>query len=637
MESLCRYLYEKGSVEMANQLCELKSDVFNQILFNRGELVRFLDKEARKEGKSDNAFGLCVLETDRLLANVIAVIGKMLERIDEKSGEEKWKAQKDAMRKGIPGFGRMEKTSAQEAADVRICSIDDHLTKSMEAMIRTVGETAPVEKARELACMKIQTFNQILSKRADVTRGVDKALREGKSINDAISSYSEETTILLNELMDAGSKILTESGEKKKEEMEFMIPIRTKTQYASVRTLLCVQEALHGELDKPFYLPKDMSANRSNIYQGIRLRVGKYQGMMMVEERKTWKQTEKLLGDDAKANVEPLLFEYQKFLFELVEKAKKEGLEWKTKWDEVETEKITVKKENVSTSDELREDDEKDTKEKEKVDEKEEKNEEKKVTTKQIEELKCMMTVMKEEMLQELNKKLESAKIEEGRKNFNQDYCRLEQGLDERNEEVKRLNGVVESLNKKQEETENELEEVKKDHKKEIEEIRKEIQTSSKDDRIKELEMELAEKDGQLKESRETVARYEKESREWKLKEQEQFERMGKNELELLKLMELTKKVLEAEDSLEKLADSEEEVKRLNEIVESLNKRLEEMCESSESYEKMTLEIAKKQNKTEKELEDVKKELKEAREELERMKENSGDDSSFDQLDDSDN
>uniref|UniRef100_A0A1I7UHC8 Structural maintenance of chromosomes protein 6 n=1 Tax=Caenorhabditis tropicalis TaxID=1561998 RepID=A0A1I7UHC8_9PELO len=195
------------------------------------------------------------------------------------------------------------------------------------------------------------------------------------------------------------------------------------------------------------------------------------------------------------------------------------------------------------------------------------------------------------------------------------------------------------------------LAEVERNAKKEI---LKDIKPFPKDDRIEELEMELAERDEQLKESQKTVAQYEKESKEWKVKEQEQFQRMEKNELELLKLskkmdemkkkamkddekmrMELTKKVLEAEDSLEKLADSEEEVKRLKGIVKALNKTLEEMWESSE---KMTMEMAEKQKETENELEGVKKELRDAKEELERIyKEDSGEDSSFDHVDDSDN
>uniref|UniRef100_A0A1I7UHA8 Viral A-type inclusion protein n=1 Tax=Caenorhabditis tropicalis TaxID=1561998 RepID=A0A1I7UHA8_9PELO len=542
----------------------------------------------------------------------------------------------------------------------------------MEKMIRKVCEKAPSNKARELSNMKIQTINQIISKRDAVTRGVDKALREGKSIDDAISSYSNETTILCNKFSDAGSKMLTEFEEKKKEEKVFMLSIRARTQYAFVRALLSVEAAFHGEPDQPFYLSKEMSKNQWNIYKDdIRLQVGKYQGMMIAKDLKTWEKVEKLLKDVPKANVEPILFEYQQFLVELVEKAKKEGLEWKKKWDEApveaeaeikekvtvekETEKektILVKKEEVSSKNELKVEKGKVTEEK--------------VLAKQIDELKTMLTVMKEDMFQEFNKKFESAEerhkkeIEKVQKTSSQDYCRLEQSLAGKNEEIKRLNGVVESLNKRQEETENELEEVKKDldvameeHNKGLEEIRKEIKSSRKEDQdYCRLKMKLAERDGQLKESRETIARYKEESREWKVKEQEQFERMGKNELELLKLskkmeemkkkaikddekmrMELTKKVLEAEDSLEKLADSEEEVKRLNGIVEALNKTLEEMCESSE---KMTLEMTKKQKETEIELEDVKSQMKEAKEELDRMQEDSGD-SSFDQLDDSDN
>uniref|UniRef100_A0A1I7UHA5 TPM2 n=1 Tax=Caenorhabditis tropicalis TaxID=1561998 RepID=A0A1I7UHA5_9PELO len=182
-----------------------------------------------------------------------------------------------------------------------------------------------------------------------------------------------------------------------------------------------------------------------------------------------------------------------------------------------------------------------------------------------------------------------------------------------------------------------------------MEKIRKEIKTSRKEDQdYCKLKKELAERDEQLKESRETVARYEKESREWKVKEQELYRRMRENQIDWINWSEKTEKrkhmemkhgeqmrmelIEKAEDSLEKLADSEEEVKRLNGIVEALNKRFEEMCESSE---KITLEMAERQKETENELERVKSQLKEAKEELERIQEDdSEEDSSFDQLDD---
>uniref|UniRef100_A0A1I7UHD2 MT domain-containing protein n=1 Tax=Caenorhabditis tropicalis TaxID=1561998 RepID=A0A1I7UHD2_9PELO len=468
---------------MANQLSEMKIDTLNQLSIDTGELARVADEAEREDGEpfsyGSKDYGLYLLGTDRLCRNVKEVIGKM---IDGKSKEGEWKTLKDAMRNGIPGLRRMEKTIAQEAADVRICFIDQHLSRSMEEMIRTVCEKAP-DMARELSNMKIEISNQILNKRDEVTKAVDKALREGKSIYEALCIYSNETTILLKTLMDAGSEMLAES-EKKKEE-SFMIPIRARFQYATVRTLISLEAAFRGELDKPFYLPKDMSANRCTIYKDIRSRVGKYQGMMIVEDLKTWENVEKLLKDDPKANVEPLLFEYQQFLFELMEKAKKEGLEWKKKFDEAAVkkepeikEKVTVekkkeaekeeetlvKKEEVSSKDEL------------KV--KKEKVTEEKVSVKQMDELKNMLTVMKEEIVQEFNKKFESAE-ERHRKEIKK--------LADSEEEVKRLNGVVDSLNKRQKETENELEGVKKELKEAKEELEK-MQEDSGDSSFDQLD-----------------------------------------------------------------------------------------------------------------------------------------------------
>uniref|UniRef100_A0A1I7UHA6 BRO1 domain-containing protein n=2 Tax=Caenorhabditis tropicalis TaxID=1561998 RepID=A0A1I7UHA6_9PELO len=377
MEPLSRYVYEKGSVEMANQLCELKIETFNQLLIDMGELSRILDKKSQKEEKSspsiNNALGLNVLGIDRLCRNVKLVIEKMVAKIDGKSKTEEWKTEQEAMRKEIPLLRRMEKTSAQEEADVRICYIDQLVTGSMEKMTMKVCQKASAGTANRLNEMKIETLHQIFIKRGAVTKAVDKALREGKSIDDAIRLYSKETVILCNKFYDAGLKMLTES-EKKKEEKEYMVPIRARIQYASVRTLLSLETALQGDFGKPFYPLKDMSKNRSNIYETLRQRDKDYEEIMMVEEWKTREQVENIMKDDPEANVEPILFEYQQFLFEFVEKAKKEGLEWKRKWDEIGEEKITVEKENEA--------------------EKEKKIDEKKVTTKQMNELKAMMTVM---------------------------------------------------------------------------------------------------------------------------------------------------------------------------------------------------------------------------------------------------
>uniref|UniRef100_A0A1I7UHD1 DUF3232 domain-containing protein n=1 Tax=Caenorhabditis tropicalis TaxID=1561998 RepID=A0A1I7UHD1_9PELO len=184
MESLSRYVYEKGPIEMANQLCELKIETFNQILINRGELARIMDKEAREEGKSyppiSKSIRLTYQEADRLCRNVVAVIGKMLPGIDGKSKEEEWKTEEKAPRKEIPGFRRMDKTSAQEAADVRICSIDKVVTETMEKMTKEVCQNASAGMANRLYRIKLQTFNEILNKRVEGTKAIDKALREGR-------------------------------------------------------------------------------------------------------------------------------------------------------------------------------------------------------------------------------------------------------------------------------------------------------------------------------------------------------------------------------------------------------------------------------------------------------------------------
>uniref|UniRef100_A0A1I7UHC9 Rubis-subs-bind domain-containing protein n=1 Tax=Caenorhabditis tropicalis TaxID=1561998 RepID=A0A1I7UHC9_9PELO len=357
METLSRYLYATGPIEMANQLCEMKIERDNQLLFKRGR------------------------------------------RVEERGH-------------GTRGFGFLEarKTSAQEAADVRLCSIDQLLTKSIQEQNRKVCEKVPAEKASQIIRMKIDTISKIIIKRAEVTKAVDKALREGKSVDDAIGSYSNETTILCNTFLDAASKMLKESGKRKKEEY-FMVPIRARTQYAFVRALLSVEAAFHGELDQPFYPPKEISKNQLFIYKDVRGRVGDYEKMMRVEDRKTRKQVEKLLRDDPKARVEPLLFEYQQFLFELVEKAKKEGLEWKNKWDDAALkkeaeikEKVTVEKEKEGEKEEKALEKKEEVLSKDEMKVENEKVMEEEVPTKQIAELKSMMTVMKEEMLQEFNK-----------------------------------------------------------------------------------------------------------------------------------------------------------------------------------------------------------------------------------------
>uniref|UniRef100_A0A1I7UHD4 Trichohyalin-like n=1 Tax=Caenorhabditis tropicalis TaxID=1561998 RepID=A0A1I7UHD4_9PELO len=484
MESLSRDVYEKAPSEMAKELAKIKCKAFNQILRNRGELARIIDKAAREEEKPypsvEKAIKLYIQETNRLCGNVMTVISKMSAEIDGRSKEEKAKQEE------IPDLWRMKKTSAQKAADLKIHSIDKRLTKSMEKVTRKLCEKAPVDIAKEMSDMKITTFNQILIKRAEVTRAVDKALGEGNSVEDAIDGYEREARALCKKFVDIGKDMWAEIEEER------------------FQWLLDHLEEMSEQMRNDFEIMDQYSDN--------------YKETGRVETEKTREKVEKLLEEDPEADVEPIVLEFQQFMFELREIAVKTNMgvpvvekkEGKRGCDQVTVEEYEKKEEvmveEAAEKEEIREKKadkkkeevtvEKEAEKKEKTEVEKNRDTVEKVLSK--DELKKMMTVMKEEIVQEFNKKFKSAQENHKKEieKVQKDYCRLEA---ERNEEVKKLTVVVESLNKKleamtlemaekQKETEDELKGVKRELKEAREELERMQEDSGEDSSFDQLD-----------------------------------------------------------------------------------------------------------------------------------------------------
>uniref|UniRef100_A0A1I7UHC7 DUF1351 domain-containing protein n=1 Tax=Caenorhabditis tropicalis TaxID=1561998 RepID=A0A1I7UHC7_9PELO len=439
MEILSRYVYEKASSEMGKELSKAKSEAFNEILKNRGELARVM---AERDPSIEKAIELYREEVLRLCNNVMEVIKKMLTEIDGEIKERK--TEQEA---AIPDLWRMEKTYGQKAADARLCSIDKNITKSLERMTRKMFKKAPIDSAKLFSDMKIQTLNEILIKRAEATRAVDKGLEEGVYCN-AVSWYSAETTVLLDKLMNVGTEMLAGFKEERRKD------------------------------DR-------------NLDEIIRQQMEPYKQ----KKRAEIERVDKILKEDPNADVEKELVDLQERLFKINKKAWKavKGVVKQNDLVEKEAEKKVTVEEEAEKKEKVTVEKEEEKKEKVTVEEEAEKKE--KVPS--TDELKNMMTVMKEDLLQEFNKKLESAH-EEHKKEIEEvqkDYCRLEA---EKNEEMKRLTVVVESLNKKleamtmemaekQKKTEFELKGVKRELKEATEELEK-MQEDSEDSSFDQLD-----------------------------------------------------------------------------------------------------------------------------------------------------